>query len=391
MKRCSLFTVLLSCGAAAHSRLATKSEPCERTRHAVRSWLFTVCCLLLAVCSHAAALPMQRVLDPSMMAPPIVADTVSSGGGLERGAPLTQSGIHFMLGSAMPHFTAVVWMYATAASYTQPFPFLAPEMVTTRAVGTTFLGPVTGTGAQTWTATVPGTDAYPTADIAAIAYNLTCSADCTIQAGSTSKTHSAGTHLGTMIAAAPGADITLTTTGDWTLEAAVPQYVRCYQPLVTLDGLVTFPLILGAQWGVIFCEGTLSDGQLHLTYRTYYPDGCPVIVDDTTGDTAITYHTPCDWTRFPRGLLCAPFAVTNLNTEVGDQFTAYGLKAWPRLLTESERLFIVRRDRERMLAQGHLTDADLLHDGTATYSLRAPLKIHSPGETPPQPTLSTSQ
>jgi hypothetical protein len=341
---------------------------------------------MLATLLLFSSLPMQRVIDPSMMRAPEVAATVTDGG-LDHGMPLTQPGLVFRIGSQIPHFTAVVWVKNSSGTYTAPFPFLSPERATQRAVGTTFLGPVSGTGSQTWAATVPGAEAFPMATLAAVAYNLTCEAECTVTVGSKSKTHAAGDYRGAMLSAAPSADVTVTTEGAWELEMAVPQYEQCYS-LVFAGGDMQMmdPIYPGAQWSVVFCEATvLESGGLQLTYRSYYPDGCPVVYDEATGQTSVSTSTAFKYTRLPKDLLCAPFAVASSGLSPGDAITAYGLKAWPRLLTEAERLFIIRRDRERMLHKGHLTEADVMHgDGGSTYSLRrdVPVKVHSPGEAP---------
>lgn len=341
---------------------------------------------MLATLLLFSALPMKRVIDPSMMRAPEVAVSVLETG-LDHGHPLTQPGLLFRIGAKTPVFTAVVWVKNSSATYIHPFPFLAPERATQKAVGTTFLGPVSGTGSQTWAATVPGADAYPMATIAAVAYNLTCAAECTVTVGRKSKVHAAGDYRGAMLSTEPGADVTLTTEGAWALEMAVPQYERCHQASVSTNELDYLPIYPGAQWCAVFCEGKIEGSTLTLTYRTYYPDGCAVVYDEETGETAETF-TDSSWEteRFPKALLCAPFAVTNLLLSVGDTVTAYGLKAWPRLLTEAERLFIVQRDREWMLRKGRLTEADILHGGeAATFSLRAPVKVHNPGEKPVLP------
>ena len=349
--------------------------------------LFAVSCLLFTLC--VSALPMKRVIDPSMMRAPEVTATVTDGGGLDHGMPLTQPGLIFRIGAETPVFTAVVWVKNSSATYIQPSPFFAPERVTQRAVGTTFLGPVSGTGSQTWTATVPGAEAFPIAQ-AYVAYNLTCEAECTITVGTQSKVHAAGDTKGAMLKTEPGADITLTTEGAWSLEMAVPQYERCHQPISsTLGEMVYSPVYPGAQWCAVFCEAKIEGGTLTLTYRTYYPDGCAVVYNEETGETTVAY-TDASWATegFPKALLCAPFAVQNLNLTVGDSVTAYGLKAWPNILSEAERLFIVQRDREWMLRKGRLTEADVMHgEGGSTYSLRrdVPVKVHSPGEAPVWP------
>ena len=344
---------------------------------------------MLATLLLFSSLPMQRVIDPSMMRTPEVTATMTDGGSLDHGHPLTQPGLIFRIGSQIPHFTAVVWVKNSSATFTQPIPFLAPERVTQKAVGTTFLGPVSDTGTQTWTATVPGAEAFPMATLAAVAYNLTCEAECTVTVGTQSKVHAAGDYKGAMLRTEPGADITLTTEGAWSLEMAVPQYERCHAPIIPLEGMSLLPVYPGAQWCAVFCEGKIEGGTLTLTYRTYYPDGCAVVYNEETGETT-TVLTDSSWEseRFPKALLCAPFAVTNLSLSVNDSVTAYGLKAWPRLLTEAERLFIVQRDREWMLRKGRLTEEDILHGGeAATFSLRAPVKVHNPGQKPVFPTF----
>ena len=354
--------------------------------------LFAVNCLLLAISTRVSALPMQRVIDPSMMRAPEVAAQVAAGGGLDHGLPLSQCGLVFKVGSNMPHFTAVVWVRNSSNLYTQPVPFLAPERATQRAVGTTFLGPVSGTGSQTWAAAVPGVEAFPAAHCAVVAYNLTCEAECTVTVGTHTKTHAAGEVRGAQLFATPGADVTVTTTGAWALEMAVPQYARCYSLPFHTTTQVMAPVFPGAQWGVVFCEATIMDGGgLQLAYRTYYPDGCPVVYAEATGETVVyATTTSFESAQIPKHLLCAPFALTGLNLTIGDSITAYGLKAWPRLLTEAERRFIIRRDRERMLLKGHLTDEDVMHGAEATtYGLRnraaTPVQVHSPGLAPPLP------
>ena len=356
--------------------------------------LFAVNCLLLAISTRVSALgaaaPMvhQRVLDPSMMGPPEEAVRVQASGTLDRPMALSQAGLVFQLGSAMPRFTAVVWVHNSGRYYQQPFPFCAPARALGKAVGTTFLGPTSGTGNRTFTAAVPGAEAYPEgkASLAAIAYNLTCSAECTVSAGGKAVTHAAGTVKGAMLRAEAGADLTLTTTGTWELEAAVPQYARCYQWLFHMDAMSQSPIFTGGQWCAVFVEASVADGQVTLTYHSYYPDGCPVVYNEEAGTTAVSTACSFDATRLQKGLLCAPYAIQNLNLSTGDAFTAYGLKVWRKSLTEAERRFIVKRDRERMLRKGTLTEDDLLHDGeVATFSLRAPRKVHSPGEVPPTP------
>lgn len=348
-----------------------------------------IICLLFATSAFAAA-PMahRRVLDPSMMPPPEDAVRVQEDGRLDNPVPLSQAGMVFQLGSATPCFTAVAWVHNSGRYYQQPFPFCAPARVLGKAVGTTFVGPTSGTGSITFSAAVPGAEAYPEgkACLAAIAYNLTCSAECTVSAGDKTITHAAGTVKGAMLRAKPGADITLTTTGAWELEAAVPQYAKCYQWVLHMAEMQAVPIFPGAQWSAVFVEATVADGQATLTYRSYYPDGCPVIYDEATGATEMSTACSFDAARLQKGLLCAPYAIQNLNLSTGDTFTAYGLKVWRQSLTEAERLFIVKRDRERMLKKGTLTEDDLLHDGeSATFSLRAPRKVHSPGEVPPMP------
>lgn len=348
-----------------------------------------IICLLFATSAFAVA-PMahQRVLDPSMMPPPEDAVRVQEDGMLDNPTALSQSGLVFQLGAATPRFTAVVWVHNSGRYYQQPFPFCAPARVLGKAVGTTFVGPTSGTGSITFSAAVPGAEAYPEgkACLAAIAYNLTCSAECTVSAGEKTITHAAGTVKGAMLGAKPGADLTLTTTGAWELEVAVPQYAKCYQWLFHMAEQGVAPIFPGAQWSAVFVEATVADGQATLTYRSYYPDGCPVIYDEATGATEMSVACRFEATHLQKGLLCAPYAIQNLNLSTGDAFTAYGLKVWRQSLTEAERRFIVKRDRERMLKKGTLTDDDLLHDGeAATLSLRAPRKVHSPGEVPPMP------
>lgn len=334
-------------------------------------------------------MPLPRVLDPSMMGPPVEPSRIDADGTIHNLYWAEQKGINLRLPRATSEWETVVWIKSTNATSWYPLPFLAPQEVKGKATATTFIGPESGTGSKTWSEAIPA--CVPNTAESVIAFNLTCAADTTLTTDRETRTFSAGTHKGVMMKTSTSGSLTLTTEGTWEIEIATPKSARCYEPLFSSPAQTAYPgIILGNQWGVVFCHGKIENDQIILTYRTYYPDGCRVTYEQTESDTATYAAGAFGLTAFPKGMMLAPYklfyAGNRIDATLPCVYEAYGCKGWSRALTEAERLAIINKDNAVMLQRGNLADADILHGAsTHTYSLRGPRLIHDPGLPPPMP------
>ena len=294
-----------------------------------------------------------------------------------------------------------------AISYAPNFVFVAPNEAIGRAPCTTFLGPESGTGDKTWGGVCQpapaGSDGW-------IAFNLTCSAETTVKSTPTPPENSgktvtlaAGEHKGVCIRAEPDGDLILTTTGDWTIEAATPKAVRCYSLVPSTEGFGTFaPFVFAEQWGLSVVTLTVADGAATATAKAFYPDGCM-----EASETSVSVPLDDGLTAIPPATI-SPFQLNfgqwaNANPDNGPVTTyrAFGPKGFRRVLGDDEIRHILARDAAEMVRRGYLTEADVhpaedphgaVTNAVQALSLRAaPSKAtakghtHSPGPAPQLP------
>lgn len=347
-------------------------------------------------------LPLLRtpVLEPTLMGPATVADTFAHDQSGAENIPW-QTGGFFHAEAPFTEATFIVWANLDGSeSFWFPIFFHVPDEAIGKAVGTTFLGPESGTGDKTWPAT-----AYPD-DIAipgsgsrgVIAYNLTCSAEATLDGGAVtfSNTHAAGEHNGRMLDIDPAKPLTLTTTGTWTIEAAVPKRVRCFltEGIGASSGTGGIPSLLASQWGMTTVKVAVTNQVATIRARAYYPDGCRVDEEDATV-TFPLYGADA----LPAPATVFPFLCTRIQTDKDVTYRLWGGKGFRRLLSDAELQTIRARDAAEMARRGLIPESELTHDehslfptATTTLSARATAKPrHNPGKAPPSPPFATQE
>lgn len=321
--------------------------------------------------------------------------------------PLKQKGTVVRLSQDTTSVTFTCWLrLENAKNYCMPLPSVFPkESVSTgqKYPCQTIYGPTSGSGTTTLPITVPDASTLPSHTLA---FNLTTEAEATLSAGYASKSLHAGETLGSHIKAKPGASITLTTTGTWALELAIPpqelvyyftfnQAYQTYLPIFPADN----------QWALVAAHLALDTdtGKLSFTYRTLYADGCQVDyangAEGTTPYYSITTSTNCSLQTIPSGAIITPFALyagaifTPPDASAPALAHAYGLKAYRGEISDNFLQTIRTKDAAEMVKRGLLTPADCTHETTAassTFSLRTRArslpKTHTPGNPPPLPT-----
>lgn len=355
-------------------------------------------------------LPLLRtpVLEPTLMGPVTVGDTFAYGqGGADRFP--WQTGGFFRAEAPITEATFVVWANLDGSdSYWFPVFFHVPDEAIGKAVGTTFIGPESGTGSKTWAdpwpegCFVPGSEAYPTRP-GNIAYNLTCSAETTLDGGfMDANTHAAGTHLGVPLTVRDGKPLTLTTTGSWTLEVAAPKLVRCYitEGLGYSETGNSTPILLASQWGMATLQVAVTNQVATVRTRAYYPDGCRTAEEDVTV-TLPLYGADA----LPAPATVFPFLCTHPRTYNGLDVTyrLWGGKGFRRLLTDAELQTLRARDAAEMARRGLIPESELIHGEHAATGTVSALSAraaraaasakprHSPGKAPPYPPFATQE
>ncbi len=350
--------------------------------------------------------PLLRtpVLEPTLMGPATVGDTFANAQSGAENFPW-QTGGFFRAEAPITEATFVVWANLDGSdSYWFPIFFHVPDEAIGKAVGTTFIGPESGTGSKTWAdpwpegCFVPGSEAYPIRQ-GNIAYNLTCSEETTLDGGfMDANTHAAGTHLGVPLTVRDGKPLTLTTTGSWTLEVAAPKLVRCYltECLGYKEAGDSSPILLASQWGMATLQVAVTNQVATVRARAYYPDGCRTAEEDVTV-TLPLYGADA----LPAPATVFPFLCTRPRTYNGLDVTyrLWGGKGFRRLLTDAELQTIRARDAAEMARRGLIPESELTHDehslfptATTTLSARASAKPrHNPGKAPPYPPFATQE
>lgn len=387
----------------------------NRMGYSVRilAWLWGALCLSCV----ARAFLSPPLLDPTLMPPSEIAEEATivtnepSYVDLSNG-PLKQKGIQVRLAQATTSVTYTCWIrLENAKNYIIPLPCVYPQEVFSTGQKypcQTIYGPASGSGTTTLPITVPDDATLPSQTLA---FNLTTETEATLSAGYASKTLPAGETLGSHLKAKPGAAITITTTGTWELELAIPPQVRVYAFISNQGSNTSHPVFpADNQWALVAAHMLLDTdtGTLSFTYRTLYADGCQV--DYANGnDTpfySITMTQPCPLQAIPSGAIITPFAIYSgplfspPDTSASALAHAYGLKAWRGEISDDFLQTIRAKDAAEMVKRGLLTPADCTHETTeaaaaSTFSLRARAlsipKTHSPGNPPPSPAVEETE
>lgn len=354
-------------------------------------------------------LPLLRtpVLEPTLLPPK---ETVVDWAAWHEDASEWQAfpgGLTWRSEAPITQATFLAWTsLGGSEAYAPIHAFVAPNDAFGKAVGATFLGPESSEGSKTW----PGVCVTAPAAGGAIALNLACSAPATLSAGRAAVTLAAGEHLGVSLPAAAGADLALTTSGSWSIEAATPKAVRCWLLSPTTGGLSDTggANVLADQWGLSVVTLEVSGATLTRSTKTFYPDGClvpeSVAADTQTLGEGATAIPPATYSPF---LL---FFSSSIRVEPGQgpvsTYWAWGPKAFRRILPDAEIRHILARDAAEMVRRGYLDAADLHPEedphaainATATLTIRAaPAKAaakdhaHSPGLAPKYPSFHTQE
>lgn len=365
---------------------------------------------LLALAAGAQQLPALRtpVLEPSLMPPR--QDIMDWGDHSDDESVWTPfpASLAWRTSEPITQATFLAWTRLDDASaFSLLHPFIAPNEAFGRAVGVTFLGPESGSGNKTW----PGVCQCPLDIGGGIAFNLTCSASATVTAGPTASappgstlTFEPGTHLGEMLYADTGDDLTIETEGTWIIEAATPKAVRCYVPNFAGLNLNRYPAnVFADTWGLSVLTLSVAAGEIAFSAKTYYPDGCI----EPQSECAATSALDAGLSAIPPATF-SPFLMffsqsIKVDTEAKravSVYRAWGPKGFRRILSDAEIQTIIARDAAEMVRRGYLSEADLHPEGDThsptgsvqTLSLRAaPAKAaakghtHSPGPAPQLP------
>ncbi len=355
---------------------------------------------LLCAYVHAVAIPQMRgpIIYPSLMPPPKLALSIQTDtehfGEIDGDLHFGKEGSLLLIpGRDIASFTAFAWLKWTGPTTS----FIAPHIAPQEAFGThtceTYLGPVSGSGNQTWPAAVQALTPEEGTTLNAVAFNLTCSAETTLSFGKGTRTFQAGEHLGVLASSDAGADIVLATTGTWTIEVAKPKATRHYTFIGGTSEMAVSQNVFSNQWGCSVIIGSIADGQMTLTNTTYYPDGC------AEESSIASFISPTSIPSFPKGCrmgLWGTMVYANVIKNVGTiDYIGYGVKGWSKILTQDQIAQVISKDAAEMVRRGILSESDLhpTHtNATATASAKArtlaipsTTHAHFPGPPPPIP------